>query len=112
LQAVEHTDPDAVVGDPMLEKPPQPAVIKIGEEVADIRIEHPVHPLPPDPDRERIQRMMRITPRPKPIGEAQKVHLVDGVEHLDDGPLDDLVLQRGDAERPLPPVRLRDVRPA
>ena len=103
---------DPPIRDPMLEKPPQPAMIKIGEEVADIRIEHPVHPLPPDPDRERIQRVMRIAPRPKPVGEAQKVHLVDGVEHLDDGPLDNLVLQRGDAERPLPPVRLRDVRPA
>src|SRR5664279_6035696 len=45
------------------------------------------------------------------VGEAGEVPLVDGVEHLDDGPLGDLVLQRGDAERPLPPVRLRDVRP-
>jgi hypothetical protein len=34
-----------------------------------------------------------------------------GVQYLDDGPLADFVLQRGNAERPLPPVRLRDVRP-
>ncbi len=40
-----------------------------------------------------------------------EVRLVDGVEHLDGGPLDDLAFQRRDAERPLPPVRLRDVRP-
>jgi hypothetical protein len=45
--------------------------------------------------------------RPEPVGEAPEVHLVDGAQHLDDGPLDDLVLQRGNAERPLPPVRLR-----
>jgi len=89
----------------------QPAVIKAGEEIADVRVEHPVHLLPLDPDRERIQRMMRAAPRPETVGEAQEVHLVDGVEHLDDGALEDLVLQRGNAKRPLPPVRLRDVRP-
>ena len=31
-------------------------------------------------------------------------------QDLDDGALDDLVLQRGNTEQPLPPVRLRDVR--
>lgn len=31
------------------------------------------------------------------------------VQYLRHGPLDDLVLQRGNGERPLPPVRLRDV---
>jgi len=48
---------------------------------------------------------------PEPIREPEKVRFVDGVEHLDDGALDNLVLQRGNSERPLPPVRLRDVRP-
>ena len=67
--------------------------------------------LPFDPDRQRIQRIVRAAPGPEPVGEPEKVLLVDGVEHLDHGPLDDLVLQRGDAERPQPPVRLRDVRP-
>ena len=37
---------------------------------------------------------MRAAPRPEPVGEAEKVLLVDGVQHLDDGALDDLVLQR------------------
>ena len=46
---------------------------------------------------------------PESVRKAEKVLLVDGVEHLDDGPLDNLVLQRGNSERPLPPVRLRDV---
>jgi hypothetical protein len=44
---------------------------------------------------------------PEPIGETQEVLLVDRVQHLNDGPLDELVLQRGDAQRPQPPVRLR-----
>ena len=82
-------------------------MIKLAEKVADIRIEHPVHLLLHDPDRERVQRIMWTTSRPKPVGEAPEVHLVDSAQHLDDGPLNDLVLQRGNAERPRPPVRLR-----
>ncbi len=35
-----------------------------------------------------------------------------GVQHLDHGALDDLVLQRGDPERPQPPIGLGDVHPA
>ena len=54
---------------------------------------------------------MRAAPRPEPVREPDEVRLVDRVQHLDHRPLDDLVLQRGDPERPLPPVRLRDVRP-
>ena len=54
---------------------------------------------------------MRSAPRPEPVGEAEEVRLVDAVQHLDDGALGDLVLQAGDAERPLPPVRLGDVHP-
>jgi hypothetical protein len=54
---------------------------------------------------------MRRALRSEPIREANEVHLVDGVQHLDHRPLDDLVLQRGDPERPLPPVDLRYVRP-
>src|SRR5215468_12679638 len=95
----------------MLKKLPEPAAIKLAEEVADVRVQHPVHLLPVDPSRQRIQRLMRVAPWPEPVGEAQEVRLIDGVEHPDDGPLDDLVFQRGDAKRPLPPVRLRDVRP-
>src|SRR6266511_211491 len=102
---------DPPVRDPVLEEPLQPAVIKAGEEVADVRVEHPVHLLLPDPDRQRIQRLVRAAPQPEPVGETQEVRLVDGVEHLDDGPLKNLVFQRGNAERPRPPVRLRDVGP-
>src|SRR6266704_2986990 len=54
---------------------------------------------------------MRVAPWPEPVGTTPEVHLVDGVQHLDDGALDNLVLQRGNTERPQPPVRLRDVRP-
>lgn len=101
-----------LIRDAVLEEPHQPGVIQAGEEVAKIRVEHPVHLRVLDRDRERIQRIVRSAAGPKPVGEPQEVRLVDGVEHLDDGALDDLVLQRGDPERPQPPVRLRDVHPA
>ena len=54
----------------------------------------PSSPSPLDPDRERVQRLMRRTPRPKPVGETEEVLLVDRVQHPDQRPLDDLVLQR------------------
>src|SRR5216683_767047 len=41
--------------------------------------------------------------------EAEEDLLVDGVQQFDRRPLDDLILQRRDAERPLPPVRLGNV---
>ena len=111
-QPLIHQPQDPLVRDPVPEELPQPVPIKLAEKVADIRVEHPVHLLPADPHRQRIQRVVRASARPEPVGEAQEVRLVDGVQHPDDGTLDDLVFQRGDAQRPQPPVRLRDVRPA
>jgi hypothetical protein len=96
----------------MLEEPLHPRVIELGEEVADISVEYPVHLSLGDPDRERIQRIVRATPGPEPVGETAEVLLVHGVQHLHHRTLEDLVLQGGDAERALPPVRLRYVHPA
>src|SRR5260370_4962134 len=96
----------------MLEEPLHPRMIKLGEEVADISVEYPVHLPLGDPDRERIQRVMRATPGPESVRETPEVLLVHGVQHLHHRTLEDLVLQRGDADRPLPPVRLRYVQPA
>jgi len=91
---------DPPVRYPVFEKPHQPRLIQAGEAVADIRVDHPIHLPLEDSGGKRVQRIVLATPRPKPIGETQEVHLVDGVQHLDDGTLDDLVLQRGDTERP------------
>jgi hypothetical protein len=71
----------------------------LAEKVADVRVEHPIHLLALQTDRQRVQRVVRATPRTKSVREATEVRLVDRVEHLDDGPLKNLVLQRGDAER-------------
>jgi hypothetical protein len=83
-------------------------MVEAGKVVAEISVEHPAHVLAHDPGGERIQRVMRAAPGPKPVGEPEKVRLVDGVQHLDQRPLKDLVLQRSATERPQPPVRLRD----
>ena len=63
------------------------------------------------PSVQRIQRIMRAASRPEPVREAEEVRFIDGVQHLDRRPLDDLVFQRGDAKRPLPPVGFGYVRP-
>jgi hypothetical protein len=81
------------------------------EEPTDVGVEHPVHLLRPDPDREQVQRIMLATSGPEPVREPEEVDLVDGVQHLDHRALDDLVLQRCDPERPLPPVGFGDVHP-
>src|SRR5437667_37550 len=79
---------DALVRDPVLEEPQQPAVVDGVVEATDVRVEHPAHLPPQDPGRERIQRLMRAAPRPKPVTETEKVRLEDGVQYLDDGTLE------------------------
>jgi site-specific DNA recombinase len=103
---------DPLIRDAMLDELMHPPVVDGVVEATDVRVEYPVHLPLLDPDRQRIQRVMRAAPGPEPVRETEEVHLVDGVQHRDDGPLEDLVLQAGDAERPQPPVRLRDVHPA
>src|SRR5438128_3297002 len=103
---------DAPVRHMVLDELHQPLVLQRIEEAANVGIEHPVHFLRHDADRERIKRLMRAATRPEPIGETEEVLFVDRVQYLDDGTLDDLVLQRGNTERPLPPGRLPDVRSA
>ena len=102
---------DAPVRNPVLDELHQPPVVDGLEEPTDVGIEHPVHLLRQEPGVQRIQCVMRAAPRPESVGEAEKVSLVDRVQHLNRRALDELVFQRGDAQRPLPPVGLGDVRP-
>src|SRR5258708_5404084 len=55
---------------------------------------------------------MRSSSGSEPIREPEEVLFIDGVEHHDACALDDLVLQGRNRQRPLPPIRLRYVRPA
>src|SRR5207248_8668201 len=61
---------------------------------------------------ERIQRIMLATSGPQPVAEPQELLLVDRRKERHQRCLDDLVLDGGDAERPLFAVRLRYVPPA
>ena len=69
----------------------------------------PSSPVPGSPAVQGVQRIMLGPPRPEPVGEAPEIRLVHRVQHLADSALENLVLQRRDAERPQPPVRLRYV---
>src|SRR6476661_895761 len=68
---------DPRIRDPVLEKPSQPSPIKLAEKVADVRVEHPVHLLALQTDRQRVQRVVGATPVTKSVGKATEVRLVD-----------------------------------
>ena len=61
--------------------------------------------------RHGVQRVVRALAGPEAVAETEEVLLVDGVQDFDRSALDDLVLQRGHAQRALTPVGLVDVRP-
>jgi hypothetical protein len=42
---------------------------------------------------------------PEAVREAQKLFFIDGVEYRHHRSLEKFVLQRGDTQRPLPPIR-------
>jgi len=55
---------------------------------------------------------MRAAARPKPIREAEEVNFVDGTEDLSHRTLNNLIFERGDTERPLATVSLRNIYPS
>ncbi len=97
----------AAVADAVLDELDQPFMADRVEEPRNIGVQYPVHLRAFDSDRQRIQRVVLAAPRPEPIREPEEVLLVDRVQHLDERPLDDLILQRRNAERALPAIRLR-----
>jgi hypothetical protein len=96
----------------MFEEPHHPSMIERVEKRLDVGVEHPVHPSLVEPTPECIQRLMLTAPRPESIREAEKVRFIDRRQHRDHRLLDDLVLQRGNAQRPLCPIRLRNINPS
>src|ERR1700693_1349432 len=93
----------------MLDELHHPLVAQMIKESTNVRIEYPVHSLPFDAHVQRIKCLMRTASRAKPIRKAPKVHLVYLVENGDHRLLDNLVLQRRDAQRPWPAIGLRYV---
>ena len=102
---------DPFIRDPVPEEPLKPASVKLPEEVADIRVQHPAHLVLIDPGRQRVQRVMRLSARPEPVRDPPEIRLEYGVQHFRQRSLNDLVLQRCHPERAHPPVRLRNQHP-
>src|SRR5215469_693877 len=103
---------DAPICHPMLDEHDQPFVGDPIEVTFNVEVEHPVHLSRQQSRVEGIQRLMLAAPWPEPVREAEKIRFVDGVQHLNRCALDDLVFQRRNSERPLPPVGLRYVHPS
>src|SRR4030042_4346234 len=81
-------------------------MIQSVEEAANVQIQPPVHLPARDPSPDRIQRIMLAAAGAKAIAEAQEVLLINLAQDPRHRLLDDLVLQRCDAQRSLPTVRL------
>ena len=102
---------NAPVCDPVLNELHQPFVRNSIEKAFDVQIKHPVHFSRQQARVQRIQRLMLASPWPEPVGEPEKVGFIDSVQHLDRRTLDDLIFQRRNSERSLPPVGLGDIHP-
>ena len=103
---------DSPVANPMLDESDQPVTADPVEKGLNVAVEHPVDPPLPDPERERIQRLMLVALRSEPVAEAQELRLIDRRQNCRHRSLDDLVLYGSDAERPLSAIRLRYILPA
>ena len=103
---------DALIADPVFQEADHPFLGDFREERPDIGVQYEIHLLAADPDAEGIQRIVLAAPRPEPIREPEEVLLVDLAQHCRHCSLDDLVFERGDRERALGAVFLRNVAPA
>src|SRR5437867_7361051 len=93
----------------MPEKLDQPFMLQCIEKALKVGIEHPFHQFLPHPVGHGVQRLMLASPWTASVREPQEVHLVNRVQHLDGGALDDLVFQHRYSKRSFPPVRLLDI---
>ena len=100
----------APVPDPVLDELHQPLPINGVEKSGNVDIQHPVHLRRQQSRVERIQRMMLATPRTEPVRKPKEIDFVDGIQHLNRGPLDHFVLQDGHAQGPFTTIGLGDER--
>jgi site-specific DNA recombinase len=112
LQPFLDQTQNSAIGHAVLNKLHRPFVAHVVKEASNVRIEHPVHTLPLDAHRQRVQRLMRAASGPEPIRESLEVHLINLVENGHHGLLYDFVFQRRYAQRAFPPVSLRNVDPS
>ena len=91
----------------MFKKLDQPFVFQRIEESLTVRVQNPIHSPPLDAHRQRIERLVGVPSRPETVADSSKVHLVYFIENGHHSLLDDLILQRRNADRPLSTVRFR-----
>ena len=106
-QPLAYEPEDARVGDPVRDHPFQPGVVNAPEEVTDIRIDDPVHPLRNDRRMNGAQGAVCAPPWAEAIRAVAEIGLINGIENLSHRALDNLVLERRDAKGSLPSVSLR-----
>ena len=58
---------------------------------------------------QRIERVMRVASRTKPVRVTPKVHLINFIKDGDHGLLNDFVLQRRNAQWTLPSIALGNI---
>src|SRR5262249_2557933 len=97
LQPFLDQTQDPTIGHAMLDELHGPFVAHVVKETANVSIEHPVHSLPLDAHRQRVQRLVWAATGPKPVREAFEVHLIDLVEARPHSLLNNFVPQRRDA---------------
>jgi hypothetical protein len=95
------------ISHPMLDQLHGPLVAHVVEEPTNVCIEHPIHSLPQNSHIQRIKRLMRVPSRTESVRKALEVDLIYLVEDRHHSLLNDLVLQRCDAQRTLPSIGLR-----
>src|SRR6266404_4097185 len=65
-----------------------------------------------NPNGQSVQRIVLAASRSEPVREPEEIFFVDCVQHLHHSTLNDLIFQRGDPQRALPPIRFWDVSPS
>jgi len=95
---------DAPIPDPVFHESDQLRLVQRPEEVPKISVQNPVQRLLFERLIQGRQRLMCAASWPCAVREAGKLGLVHGVEDRYGRSLDDLVLDRRDTNRPLPPI--------
>src|SRR6266851_6647881 len=108
VQPLAHEPQYPLVRYPVLEELNQPLMVQAIEERAEVSIQHPAHLSHQQAGVQGIQRIVLAFAWSVAIREAEEVRLIDSIQHRDCRPLDNLIFQRGDAERPWPPVVFGD----
>jgi site-specific DNA recombinase len=85
----------------------QLSVVETIEKSTDIGVQNPVHLLPHDPCRQRVQCIMGAPSRPESIRKTDEVLFVDRMEDRHHRLLNHFVLHGGDSQWTLPPVGFR-----